>query len=81
MGDSDDVERDRIAGPVIVRNIFPGRRVWPDLTTLAGSTLDLDAGEETLLPADPGDVAYLHIRKATKAAQESLQSTDENTGG
>lgn len=75
---SEETERKAIVGPVVVRNIFEGRRVWPDLTTVSGHTLDLEAGAEDLLPADPGDVAYLQIRKPDAKA---TKSDSENPGG
>lgn len=49
---------------MIVRNNSEMHRVWPDLSTVSGHTLDLAPGEHDMLPEDPGDVAYLDIRPA-----------------
>ena len=64
-------ERDLFDGPVIVRNVHETRRVWPDITTADGHTLELSPGEEALVLTDPGDIAYLTIRAHTKSDDKS----------
>lgn len=38
------------------------RRVWPDLSTINGHTLDLEPGAEDILAQDPGEVQHLKVR-------------------
>lgn len=75
--DGTEQERELINGPVIVRNVFGQPRVWPDLVKVGGGTLALDPGEEAILPQDPGDVAYLSIKKASQAAAHRAESRIE----
>ena len=47
---------------MVVRNVSEMRRVWPDLTTSSGHTLELDPGEEDILLSDPSPVSFLSVR-------------------